>query len=567
MSGSHVHDQPEAVEAAGLVAPSAPVGAPGPSPAFGLLGSTDEGTRVRALLRAQRGQGKRRRLTRGARAHAREVPQAGRAPRRCTPTSRSRWTSSGRRRALKAKYTAAAKEDFAKAKEHFSAESLEDGVEVPAEMTELTAEQVARALGYAWQKVFDKPIPPGALAILIGKWKTEGARRASPTTTSATSSTRARRAPPAHAPTDYSWRVPEEVEKGTGQRKKKGAWHASFKSVEEGALGLLRWYAGNDARAGVLGALLHGNNPRDYAYAAFGAGFFTAAPEKIVWPATGDILEPGYMNTIAATMPKNDDLAVLLQEAGAGESQAWGEDVAKQQSDAPADAPAEQAVPIGPPAPPADEETVPPSSAGASSGAGGWSPGQGGASAVLARGGAVDDEHGGGHQGPHARQPRPRAGAATRHRGSGSPPTCARRLHRVDGLLHLRAVVAPGGGVEHEDLAVGDQSGSAGTVPLTISSTLSVTFSSSSRNRVTICLSLDVVAALVYEASRPSSRASAGTFSATSLSPAACSMLALADAALGAPARGVLGQPQPVKATTVMTASVTGMLRMVLSFR
>ena len=152
----------------------------------------------------------------------------------------------------------------------------------------------------------------------------------------------------------------EEVEKSTGQRKKKGAWHASFKSVEEGALGLLRWYAGNDARAGVLGALLHGNNPRDYAYAAFGAGFFTAAPERIVWPATGDILEPGYMNTIAATMPKNDDLAILLQEAGAGESQAWGEDVAKQQSDAPADAPAEQAVPAGPPAPPADEETVPP---------------------------------------------------------------------------------------------------------------------------------------------------------------------------------------------------------------
>ena len=57
MSGSHVHDQPEAVKAAGLVAPSAPVGAPGLSPAFGLLASADEGTRVRALLRAQRGQG------------------------------------------------------------------------------------------------------------------------------------------------------------------------------------------------------------------------------------------------------------------------------------------------------------------------------------------------------------------------------------------------------------------------------------------------------------------------------------------------------------------------------
>jgi hypothetical protein len=330
MSGSHVHAEDPGLDAVAAVGAAPQAGVLAPAMAFGALAAADEGTRVRALLRAQRGGGNAlvacavRKLMR-----AKYIQPAERTPEMNAFVKEQLDIQRAEAGRVKAKYTAAAKEDFAKAKEHFSAEALVEGVEVPAEMTPLTAEQVARALGYAWQKVFDKPIPQGALAILIGKWKTEGGEKGIANYNIGNLQYQGSKdKPPEDAPTDYSWRNPEEVDK-SGARKKKAAWHQSFKSVEEGALGLLRWYATNDARAGVLGALLHGNNPRDYAYAAFGAGFFTAAPERIVWPATGDILEPGYLNLIGATMPKNDDLAVLMQEAGAGENRAWDEDVAK----------------------------------------------------------------------------------------------------------------------------------------------------------------------------------------------------------------------------------------------
>jgi hypothetical protein len=333
MSGAHVHAEEHGAEVAAVVGAPAQAGVAAPAIGFGALAAADPGTRARAVMRAQRGAGNalvasavRRLLA------AKHIKPAERTPEMNAYVKQQMDLQRAEAGRVKAKYTAAAKEDFAKAKEHFSAEALVEGVEVPAQMTPLTAEQVARALGYAWQKVFDKAIPPAALAVLIGKWKTEGGEKGIANYNIGNLQYKGTKDKgPEDVHSDYSWRSPDEVDKNTGARAAKAAWHQSFKSVEEGAVGLLRWYAENDARAGVLGALLHGDNPRDYAYAAFAAGFFTAAPEKIVWPATGDILESGYLNVIAATMPKNDDLAVLLVESGTGENQAWREDVEKEE--------------------------------------------------------------------------------------------------------------------------------------------------------------------------------------------------------------------------------------------
>jgi hypothetical protein len=287
-------------------------------------------------------------------------------------------------KAIAGNFAAKAQDDLEKAHTHFAAEKMAEHGPVDPEMTPLTAEQVAAAYGVAWQSVFGQPIPAQALAMLIGKWKTEGGEKGIANynigniqVPGAPGHTADKNAPPTGMPSDVAWRGADEFDPTKGQRSKKQAWYAAYKSAEEGALGVIRYLTTEKRNGAMFGALVHGT-PREYAFCAYNAGYFNAAPEDIVWPATGDVLQSGYGNTIMATLPKGKTLDALVagaHEAGASAAGAQPE----QASPAPPDAG---------PSSPAGEAAPPPEAAPEPAPGGGGSPRGGGGTGGAGPGGS-----------------------------------------------------------------------------------------------------------------------------------------------------------------------------------
>jgi hypothetical protein len=198
---------------------------------------------------------------------------------------------------LRAKYDKIAVDKLSKAKPDFTALGLDKPhKKVSEKNTPLSDEEVINALRDSWEQIFNKPISPDALSLLIAQWRTEGGRKGifnynlGNLTVNASSPS-----------SDYAERSVPEIKEGKKVMVKSDM--AAYDSVEQGAMGLINYIV---SQRPALWAALESGNTEHYVFVMKSYGYFTAPVENI--QVRGKVVEPGYLPLMQGTRPKPEKL-------------------------------------------------------------------------------------------------------------------------------------------------------------------------------------------------------------------------------------------------------------------
>jgi hypothetical protein len=239
-------------------------------------------------------------------------------------------------------YRDVAKAKLDAAKADFSAMTLsEQSTKVAADNTPVSKEELAEALKSAWQKVFRQPCPPSAMALVIGKFQTEGGTRKAVWNYNIgnvqvpADPYKSQPGKPVYSPGvqidgkkagehDYhELNSPENLPDGT--RRNRRSRFIAYQSLEQGVIGLLYAMIGDSEshpKRAMFGVLVadspKGDRVEDYVKVGFATGYFTAMPYDVVFG--GRKVEAGYHGGMAGTVPKGGELdTLMLPEGGSSE--------------------------------------------------------------------------------------------------------------------------------------------------------------------------------------------------------------------------------------------------------
>ncbi len=247
---------------------------------------------------------------------------------------------------------------------------------LPEDITKVTAplyatiseQDVREAFTSAWSSVFSVPIPGHALGTLVGQWKAEGGKTGIVdynlgNLTLPTGSD----GKPAAPDSDYRKRTAGEGQ-ASGEKIPKTAFYAAFKTLEDGAIGLLhRLATGPNGGPALLAALIYGSR-EEYVYVLKSYNYFSG-PVRNIMIADRDgaqaIWWSGYLDSMASVpevnIPPTPPPMPPGAEPPAGqEPDAGGDDAGGQATNEPQSGPSESSA-------------APPSSSG-DTGAGGPPP-------------------------------------------------------------------------------------------------------------------------------------------------------------------------------------------------
>jgi hypothetical protein len=239
-------------------------------------------------------------------------------------------------------YRAAAKAKLDAAKADFAAMQLsEQSTKIDADNTPVTKEEMAEALKSAWRKVFRQDCPPAAMALVIGKFQTEGGTTKNVYNYNIgnvqvpTDPYKSAPGKPVYSPGvdvggkkagEYDYHElnsPENLP--DGKRRNRISRFVAYQSLEQGVIGLLYAMIGDSEshpKRPLFGVLVAdsplGDRTEDYVKVGFAVGYFTAMPYDVVF--NGRKVEAGYHGGMARNVPKGGELdTLMLPEGGKSE--------------------------------------------------------------------------------------------------------------------------------------------------------------------------------------------------------------------------------------------------------
>ncbi len=204
---------------------------------------------------------------------------------------------------FRVQYEKIARETIEKGKMEFSALNLDkEHKEVKEVNTPLKQEEVVDAIRNAWKAVFNKPVSPKFLALLIGKWKTEGGIKGiynyNIGNLQVDVGTKERPIAPI---SDYAWRNAPEITKGKEEIKR--SRFAAYDSIFQGAMGLIHYIV---TKRPALWAAGESGNIEHYVYVMKSYNYFTAPVQDV--KVRGKTVKTGYLTLMRSTTPKAETL-------------------------------------------------------------------------------------------------------------------------------------------------------------------------------------------------------------------------------------------------------------------